>query len=171
MHKFWYSCFRCLDYTHRWWNFRPVSWLTSDGITKTQLISWVQSRQNMLCFSTNLGSLSVAGEEMLRVYHVLPWAAHKITWMFLTCSLHIQSRKLKTLLETTFGWDLMANPIDEDDEVNQMTSSETILLRCCTWLIFFSSGCSLLPWSWKWMSRRHSVGGHSVEFPEEHDPR
>jgi hypothetical protein len=69
-----------------------------------------------------------------------------ITWMFLTCSLHIQSRKLKTLLETTFGWDLMANPIDEDDEVNQMTSDETILLRCCTCLIFFfSSGCSLLP--------------------------
>lgn len=33
---------------------------------------------------------------------------------------HMQARKLKTLLETTFGWDLEDNAmnlIDEDDEV------------------------------------------------------
>jgi hypothetical protein len=34
---------------------------------------------------------------------------------------HMQARKLKSLLETTFGWDLednAVNLIDEDDEVN-----------------------------------------------------
>jgi hypothetical protein len=44
----------------------------------------------------------------------------KKTWVFLRSSLGIQARKLKTLLETTFGWDLensAVNLIDEDDEV------------------------------------------------------
>jgi hypothetical protein len=39
----------------------------------------------------------------------------------LTFPSHMQARKLKSLLETTFGWDLeddAVNLIDEDDEVN-----------------------------------------------------
>lgn len=51
----------------------------------------------------------------------------------MTCSLRIQARKLKTLLETTFGWDLennAANLIDEDDEVSRVMNKPATIFVC-----------------------------------------
>ena len=60
---------------------------------------------------------------------------------------HMQARKLKTLLETTFGWDLEDNAmnlIDEDDEVrlDHDLSNTMSLLHFSEIILCMSAVCS-----------------------------